>query len=82
VAARRPSPIHEYCEDHVAGRLRFYRERAALTQQELAQKAGITQAQLSRIERLQVQPLPSTIRRLAEVLGVAPSELMGPPDQP
>ena len=63
-------------------RLRFWRERAALTQTELAAKARLTQVHLSRIERCEVQPRPPTIRRLAEALGVRPADLMpGPSEQ-
>jgi len=59
-------------------RLRAIRERAALTQRELAAKAGVTYVQISRIERGKVEPYPSTIRKLAAALGVAPSDLMAP----
>ena len=62
-------------------RLRFWREQAALTQAELAAKAGITQTHLSRIERGEIQPRPATIRRLAEALGVRPADLMPPPER-
>ena len=59
-------------------RLRTFRERAALTQRELAELAGITPVQISRIERGEAEPYPGTVRKLATALGVAPSELMGP----
>ena len=59
-------------------RLRFVRERAALTQRELAERAGVTYVQISRIERGEAEPYPSTVRKLATALGVAPSELMAP----
>jgi transcriptional regulator with XRE-family HTH domain len=62
-------------------RLRYWRERAALTQVELAEKAGITQVQLSRIERCDVQPRPTTTRKLAAALDVKPAQLMGPPEE-
>ena len=59
-------------------RLRAIRERAALTQRELAEQAGITPVQVSRIERGEAEPYPSTVRKLAAVLKVKPAELMEP----
>jgi transcriptional regulator with XRE-family HTH domain len=59
-------------------RLRIVRERAALNQRELAAKAGVTSVQISRIERGDVDPYASTIRKLATALGVPPTTLMGP----
>ena len=59
-------------------RLRALRERKVLTQQELARKAGITRATLSRLEGGAENPYPSTIRKLAHALGVEPQALMEP----
>ncbi len=59
-------------------RLRAVRERAALTQRELASKAGVTYVQISRIERGEAEPYPGTVRKLAAALGVTPSDLMEP----
>jgi len=61
-------------------RLRMWRERRAMTQQELADKAGITRVALSRIESGQAEPRPTTVRRLAQVLRVEPDALMDPID--
>jgi transcriptional regulator with XRE-family HTH domain len=58
-------------------RLKAIRERKALTQAELAQKAGINRVTLARIET-GAQPYPATTRKLAEALGVEPAELMDP----
>jgi transcriptional regulator with XRE-family HTH domain len=57
-------------------RLRTLRERAALTQRELGQRAGITQASIQKIETGQQEPHPTTIRKLARALRVKPAELM------
>jgi len=57
-------------------RLRQLRERRALTQEELAAKAGITRTALSRLESGGADPRPSTVRKLAGALGVEPDALM------
>lgn len=53
------------------------RERKALTQEELARKAGINRVTLARIEA-GAEPYPPTTRKLADALGVEPSDLMEP----
>jgi DNA-binding XRE family transcriptional regulator len=45
------------------------REKHNLTQVELAQKAGLPQAQISRIERGVVSPTSATLAKIAEALG-------------
>ncbi len=57
-------------------KLREVRERRFLTQQELADMIGTTKANISRMETGQQRPRPSTVKRLAEALGVSPDELV------
>jgi len=52
------------------------RERALMTQQELAERAGIGLTTLNRIENDHAEPQFRTIRKLARALRVAPSELL------
>ncbi len=52
------------------------RERALLTQEELAVRAGIGTATLNRIEKDRVDPHFRTIRKIAKALGVDPAELV------
>jgi transcriptional regulator with XRE-family HTH domain len=59
-------------------KLRQYRERAALTQDELAKKAGTTRSTIMRLENGADSPYPATIRKLAAALNVEPQDLMGP----
>ena len=61
---------------YVGNRIKHLRDARALTQDELAEKAGITVAALSRIERNNAEPRPTTRRKLAKALGVDPSELL------
>lgn len=56
----------------------MWRERRALTQQELAAKAGISRVALTRIESGQAEPMARTVRKLAEALGVQVDDLMDP----
>ncbi len=62
---------------YVGDKVKRLRDKRALTQEELAEKAGLTVAALSRIERNNAEPRPTTRRKLAEALGVDPSELIG-----
>jgi transcriptional regulator with XRE-family HTH domain len=57
-------------------KLRRLRREAALSQQDLAERAGTTQETISRLERGHHHARGSTLRKLAEALGVAPKELM------
>jgi transcriptional regulator with XRE-family HTH domain len=61
---------------YVGNNVRQLRTLAALTQEELAGRAGITATALSRIERDEAEPRPSTLRKLATALGVEPYELI------
>ena len=57
-------------------RLRELRKLAFLSQRELAEKAGLTQASIARLESGKHFARPSTSRRLATALGVDPRELV------
>jgi transcriptional regulator with XRE-family HTH domain len=61
---------------YIGDRLRDLRKRALLTQRELADKSGVGVTTIIRIERNQVEPHGSTIRKLAEALEVEPQELV------
>lgn len=61
---------------YVGDKIKRLRDARALTQEELATRAGITVAALSRIERNSAEPRPTTRRKLAEALGVDPAELV------
>ena len=57
-------------------RLREVRESRFITQDELAERSGVHQVTISRIELGHVEPRFSTIKRLAQALGVEPRELV------
>ena len=62
---------------YIGDRLKTLRIRRALTQQELAEKAGISKTALNRIELNKAEPHMSTLRKLANTLNVDPTELLG-----
>jgi len=61
--------------DHVSRRIRGFREQAGLTQEELAQKAGLRQSHISRLEQGHHSPSALTLEKIAGALGIAISEL-------
>ena len=56
--------------------LRDLRKRRLLTQEQLAERSGVGIATIVRVERNQVEPRGSTIRKLAEALRVEPEVLV------
>jgi transcriptional regulator with XRE-family HTH domain len=58
-------------------RLKEHRERALLTQAELATKSGVSEVTINRIEKNRHSPRFSTVRKLAQALGVESAELIG-----
>ena len=70
--------LHAYISLHMSEQttLRAARERAGLTQDELAARSGVAQATISSLERgTRTNPTRDTQDRLAKALGIAPSDL-------
>ncbi len=61
---------------YIGDNLKRVRTLRALTQVELAEKAGISPSTVVLIERNQSEPHMSTLRKLAAALGVDPAELV------
>jgi transcriptional regulator with XRE-family HTH domain len=61
----------------IGDRLKNLRIRRALTQQELADRAGVSSNAINRIELNKAEPHMSTLRKLAKALEVDPTELVG-----
>ena len=57
-------------------RLRELRNEASLSQEELAERAGVSRTTIADLELGKRKPHPKTRRKLAEALGVAPVKLM------
>lgn len=63
-------------------RLREVRQRAMLSQQSLALAAGVSETTINRLEQGFQKAQYVTVRKLADALGVAPAELLAPPELP
>ena len=57
-------------------RLRRLRQERALSLRDLGRESGVAYDTISHLERGNREAQPRTVRRLAEVLGVEPHELM------
>ena len=64
---------------YIGENLERFRLRAALSQIELAKKAGVAPAAVNRIERNHVEPQMRTVRKLAQALEVEPHMLIEGP---
>ena len=62
--------------------LRAARRGKLLTQEQLAQEAGLNRVTIWQLETGVRNPQLSTIRRLAEALGVTPDQLLEAPPRP
>ena len=56
-------------------RVRWYRDRLAISQEELARLAGVSRVTVTRIESGE-DTFPSTARKIAQALSVTPAALM------
>jgi transcriptional regulator with XRE-family HTH domain len=62
---------------HIGKSLKRQRTLKAVTQAQLAERAGVTTATVARIERDEIEPRMTTLRKLADALDVEPAELVG-----
>jgi transcriptional regulator with XRE-family HTH domain len=62
---------------YIGENLKATRTRRLLTQEELAERAGVSQSTIANIERDNAEPQFRTIRKLAKALDVDPTELLG-----
>jgi DNA-binding XRE family transcriptional regulator len=59
--------------------LKVLRNRAVLSQQDLADRAGVAKRTIVNLEVGRTTAHPSTVRKLADALGVEPTALVEPP---
>jgi transcriptional regulator with XRE-family HTH domain len=60
---------------YIGDRLKALRIEQALTQEELADRAGVSTNTVARLERNETEPHMPTVRKLAAALGVEPRRL-------
>jgi transcriptional regulator with XRE-family HTH domain len=65
--------------DYFAGRLKELRERAGLTQQQLAERAGMNRFGIAKLEQGVTKPWWESVLALANALGVTPNDFTCPP---
>jgi transcriptional regulator with XRE-family HTH domain len=61
---------------YIGQKLKRQRTRRALTQAELADRAEVTTATVARIERDEIEPRMTTLRKLARALEMDPADLL------
>jgi ribosome-binding protein aMBF1 (putative translation factor) len=61
--------------DYAGGRIRHCREQVGLTQAQLAEKAGLRQSHISRLEKGHHSPSFLTLEKLSAALGISVSDL-------
>lgn len=59
----------------VSGQIKKFRTEAKLTQEELAERSGLPQSHISRLESAQHSPSHRTLERIAEALGISVGDL-------
>ena len=62
---------------YIGDKLKAARTRRLLTQDELAERAGVSQSTVANIERDNAEPQFRTIRKLAKALDIDPTDLLG-----
>ena len=75
IRLRNVSTMHEGPDPALAVLIKERREERSITQEQLAFDAGITASALSRIERGINNPGWTTVKRLADALGVSLAQL-------
>ena len=60
--------------DCISGKIQEFRQRAGLTQAELAEKSGLPQSHISRLENAKHSPSRATLEKIAAALGVSVAE--------
>jgi transcriptional regulator with XRE-family HTH domain len=63
-------------KERMAARLKAIRERRGLTQEQLAEKSGVSRTYLARLETGRQDPTLSTLEKLAKALGVKVRRLL------
>ena len=60
----------------VAKNIRHFRKNKGLTQQDVAEKSGISSNYYARIERADVKPSVETLEKIVKALGIKSSDVL------
>ncbi|HAS88878.1 MAG TPA: XRE family transcriptional regulator [Desulfovibrio sp.] len=69
------------CQEKIGGRIKKYRSVSGLSQQTLAERAGISYKYLGEIERGQVNLSVEILSKISKALNISSAELMDDPEQ-
>ncbi len=67
--------------ENLPNRIRYFRERAAVSQQELADRIHTSKVTISSLEKGKMQLTLDYMRRIAKVFGITPVDLLNEDDQ-
>ena len=69
---------HDVVKANVKGDslIKAWREHFGLTQEELAERAGIKQPALARLEKTESNPRKSTLKKIADAMGISLEQLI------
>jgi ribosome-binding protein aMBF1 (putative translation factor) len=76
--ARASGIPQEVVEAHILNdvpMIRAWREHIGITQAELATRMGVSQAAVAKLERPDAKPRSATLKKIAEALGISPTQL-------
>ena len=76
VSGSRPAPANQPLVQAFGERVRLYRQRSGLSQEDLAHSAGVHRTFVGQLERAEANPTLATIIRIAKALQVRPGELL------
>jgi transcriptional regulator with XRE-family HTH domain len=71
-----PTSEPSKARQELGDKLRQAREKAGMTQVELAKKAGINDNYYARVERAEVSPTLERFEKIVKALGVKPSKIL------
>lgn len=60
----------------IARRVKYFRSRKGLTQEELAEKSGLSDRTIQRIENGETEPRGDSLKKLSKALEVSPDEIL------
>ncbi|WP_419779279.1 helix-turn-helix domain-containing protein [Maridesulfovibrio sp.] len=69
------------CQEKIGGKIKKYRSVSGLSQQTLAERAGISYKYLGEIERGQVNLSVEILSKISKALNISSAELMDDPEQ-